>query len=89
MLLPNALYKLILRIFDCCTIILQLLSKRATEKKNYWLVNSALLTGHMTNDDKKRQMSRRLRRASAFCWQCFCVLKQLGNITVIYTVDNP
>ena len=30
-LLPNALYKLILRILDCCTIILQLLSKRATE----------------------------------------------------------
>ena len=30
MLLPNALYKLILRIFDCCTIILQLLGKRAT-----------------------------------------------------------
>ena len=84
-LLPNALYKLILRIFDCCTIILQLLGKRATEK-NYWPVNSALLTGHMTNDVRKRQMSRRQRRASVFCWQCFCDLKQLGNKATLWTV---
>ena len=32
LLLPNALFKSILRIFDCCTTILQLLGKRATEK---------------------------------------------------------
>ena len=28
-------------------------------------------------------MLRRQRRASAYCWQCFCDLKQLGNKTVI------
>ena len=39
----------------------------------------------MTNDITKRQMSWPQRRASAFCWQCFCDLKQLpiGNKTVI------
>ena len=31
-LLPDALFKSILRIFECCTIILQLLGKWATEK---------------------------------------------------------
>ena len=31
-LLPNALYKSILRIFYSCKVILQLLAKRATEK---------------------------------------------------------
>ena len=53
--------------------------------KNYWPVSSALLTGHMTNDVTKRQMSWPQRRALAFCWQCFCDLKQLpiGNKTVI------
>ena len=49
----------------------------------YWPVNRALLTGQVTNDVIKRQMSRRQRRASAYCWQYFGDLKQLGNKTVI------
>ena len=64
LLLPNALSKSILRTFDCCLIILLLQGKQATEKSVYnskvcWPVNRALLTGHMTNDVMKSQMSRR------------------------------
>ena len=41
-------------------------SRFAGNSKNYWPVNSAILTGHMTNDVTKRQMSRRQRRVSAY-----------------------
>ena len=80
-LLPNAIFKSIVRISDCCTIILHYLAKRATEK-NCWPVNKALLTGNVKNDVTKRQMSHRQRRSLAYCWQYFGDLKQLGNKTV-------
>ena len=47
----------------------------AGNSQNYSPVNSALLTGHVTNDVMTRQMSRRQRRASAYCWQYFGDLK--------------
>ena len=49
-IIPNILYKLVLRVFDCHMIILQLLGKRVTEKK--------LLTGDVAN--KKILIAKRL-----------------------------
>ena len=80
-LLPNALLNQYYT-FLTCSIILQLLGKRATEK-NFWPVNKALLTGHVTNEVLKHRMSRCQRQASVYCWHCFGDLKQLGNKTVI------
>ena len=55
-LLPNTLFKSIILIFDCCTIILHLLGKRE-QKKTIDQSIVSLLTGHVTNDVTKRQMS--------------------------------
>ena len=73
-LLPTALFKSILRIFDCCTMILQLLGKRATKK--------AVDRSHDKWRHKTSNVSPSMTSIS-YCWQCFCDLKQLGNKTVI------
>ena len=74
LLLPNAPFISILLIFYCCTIILQLLGKRATEKTidrsivRYWLVTWQMTSWNVKCPDV---------RASAYCWQYFGNLKRL------------
>ena len=48
---------------------------------NFWVngQQKKLLTGHLTNDATKREMSRRQRRASAYCWQYFGDLKTING----------
>ena len=56
-LLPNALFKSILHIFDCYTIIFQLLGERGTVKTidrsivNYWLVTWQMTSRNVKSPD--------------------------------------
>ena len=53
-LLPNALFKSMLHIFDCYTIILQLLGERRTVKTiDRWIVHYWLVMWQMTSRNVK------------------------------------
>ena len=76
-------YKSILCIFDCCTIILQLLGKWATEKTvDQSTVHCWQVTWQMTSWNFKCPDVRD-EHNWAYCWQRFGYLKQLGNKTII------
>ena len=57
LLLPNALFKSILHIFDCYTIILKLLGERGTvktidrSKVHYWLVKWQMTSRNVKSPD--------------------------------------